>query len=873
MKGMSLLKFLFLNVFVLLLVGVLNAQTTTIFKRMSVIPPRAADPEGYGNLVAGYNVTGSGSPQIYAVSGELNSNPIIPRVYEFKFNGTSWDSVWASVPGIPDQNTWAALTVADLDGDGKKEIVWGPINALSSSTNPNPARVLVYEAQGGGSDALGLPDGSGGYKPNTTFTISDSIRSTGTGLEIRPFKWIAADVNNDGKQELIFADRQSNFRFGVLSVDKVPDVGDTSTAHWTVLASGLGKGMTLSTIYDLEVIDSTIYLFDQNGAMQPVYYANGQFTIGTLHTNVVPGGAWKSAQVVDLAGDGKKEIVIGGWTNGKVYLLQPSGDTLLTTQIGDFSAYGNRLNGSAVGDFNGDGKLDFAFGSRSGYSTPDAAVFLLSYKGGDITSSSSYSESIIDSTFMKGVQWDILSSGKIDADATTDEIVYSGIDRGGVPVPIGVLASMKIDSLTTIDAAVLDANHNYVPDDSGSTVKVLGIINSANDQGTNYCSYSIQDGNAGIKLFGSKNFGTSFNYGDRVLVQGKVIQYNGLNELSPTSVALFDTGRAITPIKLTLESLMKNPEAYESMLVEFDGVAKTSSSASWPTSVTANASMEIWNGYDSLAMYIDKDTKLGANPEPTFPVDVQGVMAQYTTKVPANSGYELHPSFYWQFTQNVSVPPSPYFFFNPELKARALLKPLSVDSLGVDTVSWSPAIDLNGDAIVYQFVVTSGGKEIMKMLSNNSGKDTIAIIKGIDVIKAMAGKDTVNVFMTLLAKSSVSTEPVVTSIDTIYATIVVKVITGINDKVVPHSFFVDQNYPNPFNPSTNIKFGLAKDENVNLIVYDILGRQVAVLLNNQPLTAGVHAVEFNASKLASGTYIYRLQAGSNIVVKKMMLIK
>ncbi|RPI72057.1 MAG: T9SS C-terminal target domain-containing protein [Ignavibacteriales bacterium] len=82
-----------------------------------------------------------------------------------------------------------------------------------------------------------------------------------------------------------------------------------------------------------------------------------------------------------------------------------------------------------------------------------------------------------------------------------------------------------------------------------------------------------------------------------------------------------------------------------------------------------------------------------------------------------------------------------------------------------------------------------------------------------------------------------------------------------------------QNYPNPFNPATTIDFEIASPVNVNLIIYNMLGEQVEVLISNQLTEAGVHSVRFDASTLASGTYIYRLQAGSFVETKKMMLTK
>lgn len=80
------------------------------------------------------------------------------------------------------------------------------------------------------------------------------------------------------------------------------------------------------------------------------------------------------------------------------------------------------------------------------------------------------------------------------------------------------------------------------------------------------------------------------------------------------------------------------------------------------------------------------------------------------------------------------------------------------------------------------------------------------------------------------------------------------------------------NYPNPFNPVTKIGFTIAKNSFVKIKVYDMLGREVKVLVNGM-MNAGTHAVEFNASNLASGIYIYKMEAGEFRAVKKMMLIK
>ncbi|MDZ7292211.1 MAG: Ig-like domain-containing protein [candidate division KSB1 bacterium] len=88
----------------------------------------------------------------------------------------------------------------------------------------------------------------------------------------------------------------------------------------------------------------------------------------------------------------------------------------------------------------------------------------------------------------------------------------------------------------------------------------------------------------------------------------------------------------------------------------------------------------------------------------------------------------------------------------------------------------------------------------------------------------------------------------------------------------PVIFSLRQNYPNPFNPVTNITYSLAKPEQVKLAVYDLSGRQVRVLVDEKQL-AGSYRIAFEAKNLASGLYFYRLQAGSLVDEKRMVLVK
>jgi hypothetical protein len=89
---------------------------------------------------------------------------------------------------------------------------------------------------------------------------------------------------------------------------------------------------------------------------------------------------------------------------------------------------------------------------------------------------------------------------------------------------------------------------------------------------------------------------------------------------------------------------------------------------------------------------------------------------------------------------------------------------------------------------------------------------------------------------------------------------------------VPGGYLLSQNYPNPFNPNTVIRFQVPGASEVSLRVYDVLGREVAVLLNEEK-KPGVYSVMWNATKIPSGMYLYRLQAGEYVATKKLILLR
>ncbi len=97
--------------------------------------------------------------------------------------------------------------------------------------------------------------------------------------------------------------------------------------------------------------------------------------------------------------------------------------------------------------------------------------------------------------------------------------------------------------------------------------------------------------------------------------------------------------------------------------------------------------------------------------------------------------------------------------------------------------------------------------------------------------------------------------------------------TGIDQETAPKVFALYPNYPNPFNPTTTIRFTVEQTGPATLVVYNLVGQAVATLFNDVASAGRYQTVRFDAGKLASGMYIYRLQSGNKIQVRKLALVK
>ncbi|MDP2366147.1 MAG: VCBS repeat-containing protein, partial [Ignavibacteria bacterium] len=124
-----------------------------IFTRTTVVQTDLLEPNGFGNMIVGVDFDNDGKTEVYLCNTNTLDDPgaLIPRLYKFELNGTTWQQVWMTEAPIPKQNTWPAMTWGDMDKDGRPEIYWGPVNWIEAG-NENPPRVLVYEYPGDGTD-------------------------------------------------------------------------------------------------------------------------------------------------------------------------------------------------------------------------------------------------------------------------------------------------------------------------------------------------------------------------------------------------------------------------------------------------------------------------------------------------------------------------------------------------------------------------------------------------------------------------------------------------------------------------------------------------------------------------------------------------
>ncbi|MGH2566763.1 MAG: FlgD immunoglobulin-like domain containing protein, partial [Bacteroidota bacterium] len=464
---------------------------------------------------------------------------------------------------------------------------------------------------------------------------------------------------------------------------------------------------------------------------------------------------------------------------------------------------------------------------------------------------------------------------------SNEEIVVLSPPTGPNNYTTAALGQFKVRSFELIADVRVDANGDFVPDRSGDTVSVIGVVNGVNlTASANRFQYSIQDDDAGIVITkGSQTGGGPvYQVGDRLWARGVLGQFNGTVQIDivgtlDENVELLDSGNPLTPITLTIAQRLADPEQYESMLIRINGIAKLS--GTWPAT-DANATLTMWDGKNSLAMFLDRDTNIDQTTEPVYPVNVVGIATQFDSSSPFDGGYQISPRFRTDFTENVAVPPSPYFdLLTPEDNSTVVL------DAGAQEVrfEWRKALDFNNDNLIYQWAPVG----FTAVGTTTSATDTFLVRNGSQLLAYMGTADTVALRWTAVTKDPA--HPIVANADTFTVTLIRGAIVSVaDDAQIPTEFGLSQNYPNPFNPSTTIRYALPTPSVVTLRIYNMLGQEVATLLNGESRSEGFFEVVWNGRDMsgmpvASGMYVYRIDAqpqhdGDRFVTsRKMMMLK
>ena len=396
--------------------------------------------------------------------------------------------------------------------------------------------------------------------------------------------------------------------------------------------------------------------------------------------------------------------------------------------------------------------------------------------------------------------------------------------------------------LLTLAEAREDLDVDGIPDRLGDTVLVHGTVISPNYQTTNH-SYYIWDGTAGITEYLYGTTSPVLNLGDSVAIVGYIAQYRGLNEFTPLSadaISIISSGNATPePLVLTLAQYKANPEAYEGTLVGFVSLSKAS--GTWP-SAGSSATLKITDGTDTVDYRIDSDTDVDNGTEPSWPADIIGIGSQFTSSTSAYfDGYQILPRYYASDILPPGTIPVELTSFIASVSGRSV------------TLNWTTATELNNSGFNIERKTASSSWQKISFVSGN-GTTTQQNSYSYTDRNLADGKYSYRLKQVDLDGTFEYSKTVEINISTV------------------KDYELSQNYPNPFNPTTKITFNIPEAGNVKLAIYNLLGQEVKVLVNGFT-EAGNHTVDFAGSNLASGIYLYKIEANGFIQTRKMTLLK
>jgi hypothetical protein len=396
----------------------------------------------------------------------------------------------------------------------------------------------------------------------------------------------------------------------------------------------------------------------------------------------------------------------------------------------------------------------------------------------------------------------------------------------------------------------------------------------------------------------------------KILIVGGMSSDLGVGQLSSTEIfdpasSTFTAGPAMNYVRTMAQAAtLKNgkvlvvgcwysstsasvAEVYDPALNTFTATGSVIQGRAYPVIVPLN---------DGGALVFGGTEPYGSSPSPEAVEQFNAATNSYT-QVRASlfadvAGYVPRNTFYLTDPNMIRLSDGRYVYLASKDTAgitKFRLFTVNPATAAIEVLSTSPALpDCNpaaGDSISFNRPIVDASTGMIYMLSGKTSSVRKYVVCSVN---AATGKLTIGTTenapnyyydqgsMTMLqsGKIFVTGGHVSSNFDAVDSTVFINVgTTDIKDSYTRvNSFGLAQNYPNPFNPSTTIKFRLTQSGEVNLTVYDIMGGEIATLVNDfKP--AGEHEVKFNASQLASGVYLYRLRMNNQVITKKMLLLK